>query len=311
MPRQPVDSKRTIIWRVLLLIAAALLLLVVVPQVGSLRSSAEAITTANRPLLALCLLLLGATFALPALSYMLLAVRRLRFVATLAVQMASGFTGKLLPAGLGTIGLNISYLRKQGHSTAQSAAVVTANNGIGFICFATLALIGAPFTGQHVSLPHMHIAPIYSALLLLAALAILVGLGLLFRQKIRVGMWQVLQTMSGYRHRPFRLFGAVVSGLLLPCVFAAILYYAARALGYTITPVQAFGGFMAGQLLGTATPTPGGILGAEAGVTAALTTYGLPAASALTIALLYRLVTYWIPLIAGSVVFVAIRKRYV
>jgi undecaprenyl-diphosphatase len=68
--------------------------------------------------------------------------------------------------------------------------------------------------------------------------------------------------------------------------------------------------FSIGVLAGTVTPTPGGVVGAEAGLAAALVAYGVPAASAIAIALLYRLVTYWLPMVPGFVVFLAIRKKY-
>jgi uncharacterized protein (TIRG00374 family) len=68
--------------------------------------------------------------------------------------------------------------------------------------------------------------------------------------------------------------------------------------------------FTIGMIVGTATPTPGGLVGAEAGLTGGLITYGVQADTALAAALLYRFLTYWLPLLPGFIIFVRIRKLY-
>jgi uncharacterized protein (TIRG00374 family) len=62
---------------------------------------------------------------------------------------------------------------------------------------------------------------------------------------------------------------------------------------------------------GTAVPTPGGLGGAEAGLTAGFVAYGLTSNRALAVTLLYRLLTYWLALVIGALAFsVARRLRY-
>jgi uncharacterized protein (TIRG00374 family) len=56
--------------------------------------------------------------------------------------------------------------------------------------------------------------------------------------------------------------------------------------------------------------TPGGLGFTEAGLTAMLTLAGVPSQQALLATLAYRLYSYWLPLPAGLVAYIAFRRRY-
>ncbi|SDK20563.1 lysylphosphatidylglycerol synthase transmembrane domain-containing protein [Natronorubrum texcoconense] len=79
------------------------------------------------------------------------------------------------------------------------------------------------------------------------------------------------------------------------------VYIGAIALGYHLTlPVVAI--VVALGKLGSVVPSPGGTGGVEAVVTAGLTTLGsLEPAAALTVALIYRLSTYWLTIGIGGI----------
>jgi uncharacterized protein (TIRG00374 family) len=70
--------------------------------------------------------------------------------------------------------------------------------------------------------------------------------------------------------------------------------------------------FTFGIALGTATPTPGGLGGIEAGLVAGLIIYHVDSATALATVLLYRLLSYWLPLLVGAAALVySQRQRYI
>jgi uncharacterized membrane protein YbhN (UPF0104 family) len=56
--------------------------------------------------------------------------------------------------------------------------------------------------------------------------------------------------------------------------------------------------------------TPGGLGFVEAGLASLLVVAGIPASSALLATLAYRIVSYWLPLLAGPVAWVLFRRRY-
>jgi glycosyltransferase 2 family protein len=57
--------------------------------------------------------------------------------------------------------------------------------------------------------------------------------------------------------------------------------------------------YFAGAIVGSAVPTPGGLGGIEAALTAGLITAGTPSSLAVSSVLLYRLSTYWLPIPFG------------
>jgi glycosyltransferase 2 family protein len=73
--------------------------------------------------------------------------------------------------------------------------------------------------------------------------------------------------------------------------------------------VRAFGGsapiasvavvYLTGSALGSLVPTPGGLGAVEAALSAGLTAAGLPGAAAVSSVLLFRLLTFWLPVPAG------------
>ena len=119
--------------RLLLLVVLLVALYVLVPQIGGLSSSLTALRGA-RPGYALAgLAAMGATYVVAAGTYWFLAKHGLQFGRTTLVQLSGAFVNRLLPAGIGGMGLNAQYLRTAGHSVPEAIAVVGANNAMGFV----------------------------------------------------------------------------------------------------------------------------------------------------------------------------------
>ena len=57
--------------------------------------------------------------------------------------------------------------------------------------------------------------------------------------------------------------------------------------------------YLAGDAVGAAAPTPGGLGGVEAVLAAGLTAMGIPAAQAISGVLVFRIATFWLPIPAG------------
>lgn len=86
----------------------------------------------------LAMLLTVGTFCIAAAVYGVVALHRLRYWQTLVVEVASAFVNRLLPSGLGSLGLHGDYLYRRGHTTAEATAVVSINNLIGMVAHALL-----------------------------------------------------------------------------------------------------------------------------------------------------------------------------
>jgi uncharacterized protein (TIRG00374 family) len=96
----------------------------------------------------------------------------------------------------------------------------------------------------------------------------------------------------------------------LTSCYVLVLYLCVQSVGISLPLWNVFAVFTMGVVAGTVTPTPGGLVGAEAGLLAGLVAYGVDASPALAAVLLYRFLTYWLPLVPGFAVFITIRRRY-
>ena len=93
---------------------------------------------------------------------------------------------------------------------------------------------------------------------------------------------------------------------------ALLAFYAAvRAFGGH-TPLSAVGiVFLTGVVVGSAAPTPGGLGTVEAALIAGLASVGLEKEIAVPAVLLFRLATFWIPILPGWLSFSSLSHRSV
>lgn len=300
--------------RVALLLFFLLLLYVVVPRIDNLSASLDSLRDANFGYIALACVVVAATYGLAALTYWLVALKpRLNYRRTLAIQTASAFANRLLPAGLGGLTLSVQYLRKEGYTTAQAAAVAGVNNLLGgaghFLLLCVVLLSNPGASAASLKLPEVP----HGWLILIILISIVAVLLIAFktlRQLVLKATGQISRYIVSYRKHPGRLAGGLLSSLLVTTCYALVLYVSALSLGAELSMPQVFVVFTVGVAAATVTPTPGGLVGAEAGLTAGLITYGIEGSLALAIALLYRFLTYWLPLLPGFVVFVLVRRLY-
>ena len=67
--------------------------------------------------------------------------------------------------------------------------------------------------------------------------------------------------------------------------------------------------YLAGTAVAAAAPTPGGLGAVEAALVVGLTATGVAAAPAIAGVLTFRLATFWLPILPGSVAFRTLRHR--
>lgn len=294
------------------IVIAGLFLYVLVPQVGALRTSLPLLKHANRWWLIVAIVAALATYLPATLNYVILAQKPLRYVKTLLVQIAAGFVNHLLPSGIGALGVNYLYLRRERHTQAAAGTIIFMNNALGTAGLVLLLLVfycihPALLRGVHI--PHV------SHLLywLLGVCIIIVLIAIIWFQKlwirIRHMVVHIRKSLRWYRTRPLRIIGGLASSLLITVCFTVCLYASAKAIGVQVSLVHALFMLTLSLIGATVVPTPGGLGGAEAGLFVGLVAYGATDTTALATTLLYRLLTYWLALGVGAVVTVGIRGK--
>jgi uncharacterized protein (TIRG00374 family) len=109
--------------------------------------------------------------------------------------------------------------------------------------------------------------------------------------------------------RPVALLRALLLALLLTATYTALLYVSARSVGINLGVLRTFIVFSLGMLTSTVTPTPGGLVGAEAGLYAGFVAYDAGEVPAGAAVLLFRLVSYWLPLLPGAFALLLAKRR--
>lgn len=284
---------------------AALALYAVLPRIHGLAGGWQALEQGSKSDLVLALLAMLLTYPFAALTYRLLAFRHLHYWLTVRVQVASLFAGKLLPAGLGALGLSYVYLRKHRHNNLQGIAVVSANNLLGVLGHLSVLAILLLLDPSPLSLgvPVRYQGP------LLVAVAVVLGLLFLARHRLNKLLSKVWRAVVPYRRQPHRLVAAWVSSMFLTVCYISSFWLCLHALGIGLSPVQTALVFTLGVGAGTAAPTPGGLGGAEAGLVAGLAAYGVQANIALAGVLAYRFITFWLPFVFGGLMFALLRRQ--
>ncbi len=137
-------------------------------------------------------------------------------------------------------------------------------------------------------------------------------IGLVFsRRHLKRLLATIGSQIAVYERRPWRLSGALLSSMLLTACNVLCLYSCMLAIGVHLPLIVVMLIFTFGLSTGTVTPTPGGLGGFEAGLTAGFVAYHIGSGSALAIALLFRLITYWLMLLVGIVAFIMSQRKHV
>jgi uncharacterized protein (TIRG00374 family) len=228
---------------------------------------------------------------------------RLRFTRTYLTQLAVAFSGLVAPSAIGNIALNLRYLQRAGVDPAVAAGSVGLAQLAQFSSYFVLLLLSSVLAGTG---PQASFTPPLSAViglivvvcLVLLALAVPAGRRLVIRRFLPLVRRVVPRVVAVFQD-PRKVVTLFSGALLLDLSFVAALTCATRAFGADPTIPAVAVVYFAGAIIGSAVPTPGGLGGVEAALSAGLVAVGLNPGIAVSSVLLFRLCTYWLPIPFG------------
>jgi uncharacterized protein (TIRG00374 family) len=298
---------------IFLLLLAFLTFRVIIPQLDGLRESIAALNSANLYWILLGVLVFFLNVPISSLQFMALALKPIKFFLTFKVEMAVLFVSKLLPSSLGSISLNVYYLIKEKHTPSQAAAVMTMDGITSGVAFCLL-IITALITSS-ISLQGLTGSIDISTNLILFVAILLLGSGYMLYRSVRIRsrlkhLWFDLKSnFASYKKRPLSVLGGLVCNGLSSLTSIFVIYASAQAIGVDLGFSSALLAYTFGNIAATLIPTPGGIGAVEAGVYSGLVLVGVNGPDATLITLLYRLITYWLPILPGYYFFWGLRKN--
>ncbi len=230
---------------------------------------------------------------------------RLRFFPTILAQIAASFFNRIAPAKVGGIAANIRYLQKSGIDPAVAIAGVGLNNIAGVIVHVLLLTIFATTVGRSatdvISLPSAETLLIVLVGVLTAAGAVMLlpwGRKLWLRR-----IWPILRKSVGgvaaVAVNPLKMLALFGGSFVITMSYVFALWYSIAAFGGGLGFVAVGAVYLAGSAIAQAAPTPGGIGAAEAALIATLTAFGLDASTAVPAVFLFRIGTFWVPILPG------------
>ena len=247
----------------------------------------------------------GLTYVGATLSLKGFVTERLSFMRTLLAQVASSFVTLVTPAAVGGAALNIRYLQRRKVPAAVAAASVGVAQVAAFIVHILLLVVFVAVTGASRSRAFTPPSWVYFLLAGIAALALVVlafpaGRRLL-RARVAPALGEIVPHLLQLAQQPRKLAQGIGGALLLSAAYILCLYVCVRALG-GVKPVASVAVvYLTGSALGSIVPTPGGLGAVETVLSAGLVATGLPYAVAVSSVLLFRLLTFWLPVPAGWV----------
>jgi glycosyltransferase 2 family protein len=255
------------------------------------------------------------TYVGAALSLSASVTQRIPVGRTTLVTLAGSFVNRVTPAKVGGMALNLRYLQKSGVPTAVGTASIGLYSVVGMLTHICLLIIFSVWAGKSVDFTQF----LPRGTILYVVLGIGAGLigAVLFVPKIRTFIAEkvkpqaqmILTNFKGLLQHPLRLVLMVVGSAVLTLSYVGALYFSIQAFGGGIAVAVIAVVYLAGASIASAAPTPGGVGAVEAALIGGLSAAGLPSTVAVASVFLYRLATFWIPVLPGWGSFVWLERH--
>jgi len=231
---------------------------------------------------------------------------RVPFWPTVLTQGASSYVNRVSPSNVGGMALNVRFLQKAGVEPSAGVAAVGVNSLAGALVHLVLLVIFFAWAGRSGANKAFKLPSSSTLLAVLAAVAAVIGIVIATRQGRRFAARKVLpplrSSLASLRkvaRSPVRLTLLFGGSALVTLAYVAGLVASVQAFGGGASIAQISAVYMATSVVAAATPTPGGVGGFEAAAITGLTGIGISSAAAVSAVVIYRLATYWLPVLPG------------
>jgi glycosyltransferase 2 family protein len=300
----PIAQLERITMRSLLtVVISAVALWTLVPQFLGFSAVWAKLGDANWWWVALALVLSALTYVGAAIALDGSITERLPMGPNLGVQVATSFVGVAAPGG--SLALTVRFLQQRGIEAAAAAAAVGVDTIAGVVVHLTLLGLFVSFAGTS-GLKAFHLPSLGIIGLIALAVVVIGALGFAVpwsRSLVTTHLWPATRrsfsSIGEVARQPFKvveLFGGSLA-ITLGYVLALEVAVAAFGAGPSFTAVALV--YLVGSVVFSVAPTPGGIGAVEATLIAGLTSAGMPSATAVAAVLVFRLATFWLPLLPG------------
>lgn len=270
----------------------------------------EALRSSDILFLGLAIALYWAMQPLSAISLRILASKSISVANATLTRIAGSGPGRIIPGGLGAVSLDVMHLKKSPAKVVHNHALsIVATQQI--VAIATNGLLVLLILLFHDAFRHYVDTVIPSSLWISMTLVSLLLISLFLwlhhirrvRQRILPVEKYIRKLLLNITTNPRKGLKLTLLALIIVFANSALLVLSSLSLGVHMNIWDAVIAMSSGVLIGGIVPTPGGIGIVEAGITASLIALGYDPAHAAGVAILFRVITYWLPLIPGTLAY--------
>ena len=240
--------------------------------------------------------------------------RPLRLGPVIGLQFAIQFIALAVPSSAARVAMNVRFFQRTGLSTSPAIAVGLVDSVSGFIVqillllsiwIAGLATLEISTNGLSIDISSEVIVGVVIVFVVAIAVLVLVPR---FRRMIGGKLSEAGEALRILR-LPTKVLELFAGNLVAQIVLAIVLGLCLRAFGAQLSLADLIVVNTLASLFSGVMPVPGGIGVMEAAITAGLVAAGIPQTTAVSTAIMFRLVTFYLPPIWGAYASRVLRTR--
>jgi undecaprenyl-diphosphatase len=311
---EPIDLQRVKPRTILSFAALALATYLLVPQLVGVAEYWSTLTAANWVWALWAIVASGLCYVAGAFALMGGVPERIPLFSTIGAKLAGAFFNRITPATLGGMGITVRYLQKRGIDLAVATTAAGLQTISAMLATIGLALVFLAVAGAEGSVTSL----LPGTPMLIAMGAVLGVLGLLLllpwgRRLFRARALPILKRsgrgMAEIAGRPSKLLQLLGGQVTVTLLYIAALAFSVQAVGGGVSLATIAVVYLLGTAAASVVPTPGGIGTVEVALIAGLTAAGMESQAAVPAVFLYRIATFWLPILPGYISYVLLQRR--
>lgn len=302
-------DRQALLW----LAGAGLAIYLLLPQWDQVRQAFGSMGSVDPIWMAMALVAAAAVFPAAALAMIGATATRLPYVRTTLIQLAGSFLNRITPKGVGGMGLNARYLEREGLESPAAVAAIGLMMAMGAVThfltlIVALALVG---TSSSLSLPSIGIIEILIVAVVVLSLAGLLLSSSRWRKRLLDPVREAWHSLLAVIRTPIYAAQLLAGSLGVTLLNIAVLVLSLHAVGAPLSVVRTAAAYLGGSAVAGVAPTPGGLGAMEAALIAALAAFGIGRGQAVAGVLIFRLFTFWLPILPGFIAFRYLQRKEV
>jgi undecaprenyl-diphosphatase len=260
--------------------------------------------------LALCVTATASTYVMAAVGMAGSTSARLQPAPTFLVQVASSFANRLAPSSIGGTAIHVRFLERAGLTRARAVASVTLDFTAGLIVHVIAFIAILPFFhGINRNIDPPDNAPLLIGLTMLLGLAGIIMRARIVPRRFKESLHTAQSSLAATLRMPGRAAALFGGSAGVTAANTIALWCALRSVGATTSIVDTTIVYLGATAIGSLSPTPGGLGALEAALVTGFGRVATPASTAAAAVVIYRLISFWLPVLPGLVAFTKLRHR--